>query len=64
MARTLDSGLDARLSLRVYGQRITTTQIENIVSTIGDWLAGTAIRTASGLRSRGLIAARKRRRRH
>jgi hypothetical protein len=52
VARTLDSGLDARLALRVYGQRITTTQIENIVSTIGDWLAGTAIRTASGLRSR------------
>lgn len=52
VARTIDSGLDARLSLRVYGQRVTTTQIEDIISTIGDWLAGTAIRTASGLRSR------------
>jgi hypothetical protein len=52
VARTLGSGLDARLSLRVYGQRVTTTQIEDIVTAIGDWLAGTAIRTASGLRSR------------
>jgi len=51
-ARVVESGLDARLSLRIFGQRLTTSQISDIVSGVGDWLAGVSIRTASGLRTR------------
>ena len=52
IGRSVLSGLGAALALRIYAQRVTTTQIEDIVSGVGDWLAGTGIRTASGLRAR------------
>lgn len=52
IGRSLASSLNAHLSLRIFGQRTTTSQIEDIVAETGDWLAGTAIRTASGIRSR------------
>ena len=51
IGRSVLSGLGAALALRIYAQRVTTTQIEDIVSGVGDWLAGTGIRTASGLRT-------------
>lgn len=52
ISRTVASGLDAALALRIYAQRETTTQIEDIVTGVGDWLAATGVRTASGLRTR------------
>lgn len=52
IARTVESGLDAALALRIYAQRVTTDQVADIVSGVGDWLAGTRIGTASGLRTR------------
>lgn len=52
VARNVASGLDAWLSMRIYGQRETTAQIVNIVDGIGDWLSDATIRTASGLRTR------------
>lgn len=51
VARTVASGLDAHLSVRVFGLRLTTDQITNIVDGVGDWLSGVSIRTASGLRT-------------
>jgi hypothetical protein len=45
------------LSLRIYGQRVTTSQISDIVLALGDWLNGISIRTASGLRTRLFRAA-------
>ena len=51
VARTVDSGLGAHLSVRVFGRRLTTDQITNIVDGVGDWLNGASIRTASGLRT-------------
>jgi len=56
-ARSVASELDARLSLRIYGQRVTTSQISDIVLALGDWLNGISIRTASGLRTRLFRAA-------
>jgi len=52
IARTVASGLDAALGLRIYAQRATTDQVADIVTGVGDWLAGTRIGTASGLRTR------------
>lgn len=52
ISRTVESGLDAVLGLRIYAQRETTTQISDVVTGVGDWLAATGIRTASGLRTR------------
>ncbi len=52
VARTVASGLGARLALRVYGQRVTTTQIEDIAAGVGEWLTAAGTRTASGLRTR------------
>lgn len=51
VARTVASGLGAHLSVRVFGQRLTTDQIVDIVIGVGDWLNGASIRTASGLRT-------------
>lgn len=56
-ARSVASGVDARLSLRIFGQRVTTSQISDIVLALGDWLAGVSIRTASGLRTRSFRSA-------
>ena len=52
IGRTVASGLEAALGLRIYAQRVTTDQIADIVTGVGDWLAGTRIGTASGLRTR------------
>ena len=52
VSRTVESGLDAALGLRVYSQRETTAQIGDIVATVGGRLAATAIRTASGVWTR------------
>ncbi len=52
VARSVASELDGWLALRVYGTRLTTTQIVNIVDGVGDWLSDASIRTASGLRTR------------
>lgn len=49
--RNVISDLDAALALRVYGERLTTTQVLDIVAGSGDWLTGTRIGTASGLRT-------------
>ena len=50
--RDVASGLEAALGLRIYSQRETTAQIVDVVTGVGDWLAATGIRTASGLRTR------------
>jgi hypothetical protein len=52
ISRDVVSGLPARLALRIFGQRVTTDQIVDVVDGVGDWLAGVSIRTASGLRTR------------
>lgn len=50
--RSVEAGVDAALALRIYAQRETTQQIADVVAGVGDWLAATAVRTASGLRTR------------
>ncbi len=52
ISRSVESGLSARLALRIFGNRLTTDQIVDVIDGVGDWIDSASIRTASGLRTR------------